>query len=222
MPAIVPLCLRERKRVISAFKLYDSLMRLTVSLIAFISILAGGIAAQNSKAVDISAVAAAGRVSDDKYSNPLLRITVEAPNGTLQANPLVDKDAGRARLVQILSKQTTWEDTYTFAVLADTLARYPQLQSPAQYVRSVRHQLEKEGLATLREEFPISISGVQFTGAIMQQEVDGRKHCRGLYTTFRDGFILSFDAEAATEDKLNALVKRLVNLGKLVSPSYLS
>ena len=186
-------------------------MRLTVSLIAFISVLAGGIAAQNSKAVDISAVAAAGRVSDDKYSNPLLRITVEAPNGTLQANPLVNKDAGRARLVQILSKQTTWEDTYTFAVLADTLARYPQLQSPAQYVRSVRHQL---GLATLREEFPISISGVQFTGAIMQEEVDGRKHCRGLYTTFRDGFILSFDAEAATEDKLNALVKRLVNLGK--------
>ncbi len=189
-------------------------MRLPVSLIAFISILAGGIAAQNSKAVDISAVAAAGHVSDDKYSNPLLKITVEGPNGTLHANPLVNKDAGRARLVQILSKQTTWEDTYTFAVLADSLARYPQLQSPAQYVRSVRHQLEKEGLATLREEFPISISGVQFTGAIMQQEVDGRKHCRGLYTTLRDGFILSFDAEAATEDKLNALVKRLVNLGK--------
>jgi hypothetical protein len=189
-------------------------MKLTVSLIALVSILAGGIGAQNSKAVDISAVAAAGRVSDSKYSNSLLRIIVEDPNGTLQANPLLNKEAGRARLVQILSKQNTWEDTYTFAVLADTLARYPQLQSPAHYVRSVRHQLEKEGLATLREEFPITISGVQFTGAVMQQEVGGRKHCRGLYTTFRDGLILSIDAEAATEDKLNALVKRSVNLGK--------
>jgi hypothetical protein len=48
----------------------------------------------------------------------------------------------------------------------------------------------------------------------MQEEVDGRRHCRGLYTTFRDGFILSFDAEAATEDRLNALVKSSVNLGK--------
>ncbi|PYX85097.1 MAG: hypothetical protein DMG70_04820 [Acidobacteria bacterium] len=186
-----------------------------VPLIALISTFVGSIVAQNSKAVDISAVAAAGRLSDDKYSNSLLRITVDAPNGTLQANPLVNKEAGRVRLVQILSKQTTWEDTYAFAVLADTLARYPQLQSPAHYVRSVRHQLEKEGLVTLREEFPITIGGVQFTGAILQQQVpNGRKHCRGLYTTFRDGFIVSFDAEAATEEKLNELVKRLVNFAK--------
>ena len=189
-------------------------MKLTVSLIASILILPGGIAATNPKAVDISAVAAAGRLSDHKYSNSLLRITVEAPDGTLQANPLINKEAGRARLVQILSKQTTWEDTYTFAILADTLANYPQLQSAAHYVRSVRHQLEKEGLVTMREEFPITIGGAEFTGAVMQQDVDGRKHCRGLYTTFRDGLIISFDAEAATEDKLNALVKRLVNLGK--------
>ena len=189
-------------------------MKLSLSLVVVLSILAAGTAAQSPKAVDISAVAAAGRVSDGNYSNSLLRITVKAPNGTLQANPLVNKEAGRARLVQILSKQTAWEDTYTLAVLADTLARYPQLQSPAHYVRSVRHQLEKEGLTTLREEFPIAISDVQFTGAIMQEEVDGRRHCRGLYTTFRDGFILSFDAEAASEDRLNALVKSSVNLGK--------
>src|ERR1700686_1223247 len=98
-------------------------MKLTVSLIALISILAGGIGAQNSKAVDISAVAAAGRVSDSKYSNSLLRIIVEDPNGTLQANPLLNKEAGRARLVQILSKQNTGEETYTFAVRVDTWGR---------------------------------------------------------------------------------------------------
>jgi hypothetical protein len=189
-------------------------MKITVSLIVFFSILAGCTAAQNSEAVDISAVAAAGRVSGDKYSNSLLRITVEAPNGGLQANPLVNKEAGRARLLQILSKQPRWEDTYSFAVVAETLAKYPQLQSPADYVRGVRHQLEEEGLATLRDEFPTTISGVQFTGVIMEEEVDGRKHSRGLYTTFRDGLILSFDAEAATQDKLDMLLRRLVKLGK--------
>jgi hypothetical protein len=190
-------------------------MKLNLALITLVFIFAGTIAAQNSKPVDISAVAAAGRVSDGKYSNSLLRIVVAAPNGTLQPNPLVNKEAGRARLIQILSKQTTWEETYTFAVLADTLARYPQLQSPAHYVRSVRHQLEKEGLVTLREEFPITIRDVQFTGAILQEQTpNSRKYCRGLYTTFRDGVILSFDAEAATEDKLNELVTRLVSFEK--------
>lgn len=188
-------------------------MKRTVSLIWSISIFVGAIAAQKPTAPNISAVAAAGQVSNGKYSNSLLKLTVEAPNGTLQINPLVNQEQGRARLLQILSKPGAWEDTYTFAVLVDTLARYPQLQSPAQYVRSVRHQLETEGLATLREEFPLSIRGVQFTGAIMQQEVDGKKHCRGLYTTFRDGLIISFDVEATTEEKLNSLVTRAVNLG---------
>ena len=115
----------------------------------------------------------------------------------------------------MLAKPTKWEGTYSFAVLADFQSRYPQLQSPAQYVRSVRHQLEKEGLPTVRGEFPVAIGGVQFTGAIVQEHVPaGRKYCRGIYATFPNGFILSFDAEAATEEKLNELVTRIVTFRK--------
>jgi hypothetical protein len=191
-------------------------MKRTASAIILIFIAVGSIASQSSKSVDISAIAAAGRVSDDKYSNPVLSIEVVAPNATLQANPLVDKEGGgRARLLQVLSKQAGSDDTYTFAVLVDTLATYPQLQSPAHYVRSVRHQLEKNGFATVRGEFPITVGGLQFTGAIVRQHApNSREHCRGLYTTFRNGLIISFDAEATTEEKLNQLVKRLVNFGQ--------
>lgn len=63
--------------------------------------------------------------------------------------------------------------------------------------RSVRHQLEKEGLPTVHEEFPISIGGVQFTGAILQEHLpSGQTYYRGMFSIFRNGYILSFDAEA--------------------------
>ena len=82
-------------------------------------------------------------------------------------------------------------------------------------MRSVRHQLEKEGPPTVREEFPITIDGVEFTGAILEEHVPaGRKYYRGLYSTLRNGYILTFDAEASSEVKLNELVTRVVRFTK--------
>jgi hypothetical protein len=174
-----------------------------------------GLAAQSKKAPDISTVASTGAVAEGKYTNSFFRLTVAAPNATFEVNPLLNKEGGRARLVQVLSKGTTFDNTYTLAVLADTLARYPQLQSRPHYVRCVRHQLEKEGLATVREEFPITISGAEFTGAILEEHVpEGRKYYRGMYSAFHDGFILSFDVEAASPEKVNELVVRVVSLAK--------
>ena len=159
----------------------------------------------------ISTVIAAGTVDGSRYTNPYFKLTIDAPNATLALNPLVSPVGARARLLQVQSKQAEWNDRYTFAVLADTLTEYPQLQSPAQYVRSVRHQLEKGGMPTVREEFQITIAGVGFTGAVLQEQVpSGQKYYRGLYTTFRSGYILSFDVEAPSEDKLNQVVSRLV------------
>ncbi len=177
---------------------------LTVGLVA-ISL------AKTKKSGDISTVAAAGAVTGSRYTNPYFKLAVDAPNATLSLNPLGHTAGERARLLQVLPKQTKWDDTYTFAVLADKLTNYPQSQSPARYVRYIRQQLEKEGLPTVREEFPISIAGVEFTGAILQEAVpSGRKYYRGIYSTFRSGYILSFDVEATSEDKLNEVVSRLV------------
>jgi hypothetical protein len=168
-------------------------------------------ALKSTKPVDISVVAASGAVSGNRYTNSFFKLSVSSSNATFQLNPLVNTADHRARLVQLLAKPTNWEDTYTFAVLADCLTEYPQLESLTQYVRSVRHQLEKEGLSTVREEFPISIGGTQFAGAILEEHVPaGRKYYRGMYSTFRNGYILSFDVEAASEDKLNELVARAV------------
>lgn len=184
-----------------------------LKIVLIFGVLVTMVAAQSKKSTDISAVAASGTVSGNRYINSFFRLSVDVPNATLQLNPLVNTDDERARLMQAMAKPDKWEDTYTFAVLADSLIKYPQLQSLTQYVRSVRHQLEKEGLASVREEFPITIGGVQFTGAILKEHLpDGRKYYRGMYSTFRNGYILSFDAEAASEDKVNELVTRIVKL----------
>lgn len=51
-------------------------------------------------------------------------------------------------------------------------------------------------------------------GAILQKQQEGRKYYRGVYATFRNGYILSFDAEAASEDKLNKLLAGIVSFAK--------
>ena len=185
----------------------------SVTFAAYVLVLVTVCSAQTPRKNDISTVAASGAVSEDRYTNSFFKLTIYAPNATLDLNPLINTAEQRARLVQVLSKPVKWEDTYTFAVLADSLTRYSRLRSPAQYVKGLRHQLEKEGLPTVRQEFPITIADVQFTGAVLQEHVpSGRKYYRGIYTTFRDGYILSFDAEAASVNKLNNLLTRLVKM----------
>jgi len=188
----------------------EARLAVIVGLIGFATLLA-----QNNKTIDVSAVSASGSTSGNRYTNSFFKLTVDAPKATLQADPLVNVPGQRARLVEISAKSANWDDTYTFAVLADSLAKYPQSLSPTQYVRSVRHQLEKEGFATVREEFSITIDGVSFTGAILEEHTQsGQKYYRGLYSTFRGGYILSFDAEASSEANLRALLSRLVKFAK--------
>ena len=137
-------------------------------------------------------------------------MSVDTPNATLELNPVVNTRGQYARLLQARSKPTKWEETYTLSVSADSLTINPQVQSPVQYVRSIRHQLEREGLPTVREEFPIAIAGVRFTGAVLQQQAQGRKYYRGIYATFSNSYVLTFDVEAASPEQLNKLVTGLV------------
>jgi hypothetical protein len=172
-------------------------------------------AAQTKPGADITSVATSGTVSGNRYVNSFFGVTIEAPEATFQLNPLLNSGGQRARLLQVLSKRGDWADTFTLAVLADSLRNYPTLQSPERYVRSVRHQLEREGLSTVREDFPITISGVQFAGVVVQEQAaSGRKYYRGTFATFRQGYVLSLDVEAASPEQLNVLVSRLVTFGK--------
>jgi hypothetical protein len=162
---------------------------------------------------DIRTVAAAGLESGTRYTNWFFGLTVDTSNAKVTLNPLVNDERQRARLVQVFSTATDPASKFTFAVLADAESHYPQIKTSADYVRSVRLQLEKQGLTTVEQEFPITISGVRFTACVLQvSDGAGRKHFRALFTTFRNGYILSFDAEAAT--RVDVLVRRLVTFGK--------
>jgi hypothetical protein len=184
------------------------------SLISGMLLLCGLVAlatAQTNKFVGITEVAAAGSINANQYKNSFLGLTVDAPNATLSLNPTVAATAQRARLLQVLSKQPEWEETYTLAVLADLLAVNPLTKSPADYVRTLRQKLNQEGSPTVREEFSISIAGMNFTGAVLQQQVpNGRKYYRGIYTTFSRGYIVSLDVEAPSQERLNELVTKLI------------
>lgn len=169
------------------------------------------LSAQTKSAANISDISSSSSVTGNVFTNSFFSLRVGTPDATFTLNPTLYTQANMARLVQIIGKQNNWVDTFTFAVIADSLARHPQLQSSAPYIRGVRQQLEKEGMPVVKEEFPITIGGVQFTGTILEEHVEnGRKYYRGLYATFRRGYILSFDVEASSQDKLNALVTQAV------------
>src|SRR4051812_19330594 len=131
------------------------------SLIAGLLLLCGlvALATAQTKFVGITEVAAAGSIDANQYKNSFLGLTVDAPNATLSLNPIVTATAQRARLLQVSSKQASWEETYTLAVLADLLAVNPLTKSRADYVRTLRQTLNQEGSPSVREEFPISIAG---------------------------------------------------------------
>jgi len=181
-------------------------MRQVLAIIAITLGLAAVAVAQNRQVANISAVAAAGAVSSNQYTNSYFKMSVDAPNATLQLNPVLDVKGQYARLLQVDSAHLSWEETYAFAVTADSLTINPQVKSAAQYVRSIRHKLEKDGLPTVRQEFPITIAGAQFTGAVLEQQAQGQKYYRGIFSSFRNGYVLTFDVEAATPERLNKLV----------------
>jgi hypothetical protein len=84
------------------------------------------------------------------------------------------------------------------------------IHSPEQYIQAIRHQLEKSGLETVRAEFPVDVSGVSFIGAVMKVTVKGNVYYRGLYGTFLNGYILSFDVKAETPERLATLVSTMI------------
>jgi hypothetical protein len=176
---------------------------------------ASSVSVLSEQLTDISGVAAAGSVKDNRYTNSYFKLTVDAHDGTYQLNPVLDTVGKRARLVQVLFKPTTLGNGWAFAVLADALIAHPGLQSSSIYVRSFRHQMETQGDSTVRAEFPVAISGVQFTGAItLEPEPSGLKHYRGFYSAFREDYVLSFDVGATTEIKINDLISHMVTFTK--------
>jgi len=159
---------------------------------------------------DVASLIAAGKITGNQYQNDFLGLTFTAEGGHVKPGSVTNLAAGRARILEALSDSSAPESSYSFAILVDGAANYPQIKSPTQYVRSVRHALEREGLKTLREEFPVEISGLSFTGAIMEVPGEQVPYFRGMYCTFSNGYIVSFDLTARKEEVIEKLASRLV------------
>ena len=77
----------------------------------------------------------------------------------------------------------------------------------------MRHQLEREGLITAREEFSTVVSGVPFIGAILKvPEKPNFGHLRGIYATFLKGYVVSIDVEGRNEERINKTLSSVVKI----------
>jgi hypothetical protein len=172
---------------------------------------------QTTSPKDISYVYAQGKTNGQEYRNDYFGLTLAPENAQFTAGAFVSSEGKRARLVDAQANAKNREDKYEIAVLADLLAANPLIHSPEQYVRAVRHGLEREGLATVSQESPVDISGIHFVATTMRVSDEGNAYYRGLYTTFLNEYILSLDVTAASPERLTKIVQSMVhfkNAGK--------
>ncbi len=171
-------------------------------LILLIAASAGG---QSVKG--IKTVFSEGKVANGQYKNDYFGVTLSPVNGHFTQGGFVSPEGHRARLIDVQSNTSKWDETYEIAILADALSANPLVTSPRQYVRSVRHQLEREGSQTIQAEAPVKVSGLKFVYATIRVAGEGRPHYRGLYTTFLNGYIVSLDVSTASVERLGDVLK---------------
>lgn len=174
---------------------------------------------------NLPTIIAAGSVTPGKYENRLLGLTLDISQSTY-AVPEAARAQQHAAIISIGGGSATSHDKYSLDVRLDELIGHQQFHSPAEYVRSAREQFEARGFSILREEFPIDISGIEFTGMAMKgKNTSAEEVYRGIYSTFRLGYVLTLDVEAATETGLNEIVTSRVHFGQTSPnsrPSYIS
>jgi hypothetical protein len=180
--------------------------RLVILSLFFVALTLEGTANQ-AATKDITAVYADGKVADGQYKNAYFGLTLTPENAQFTQGGFVSSEGQRARLVDAQANAANWDDRYEIAILADALSANPLVTSPTQYVRSVRHQLEKERFETVQAESAIEISGSKFVYATMKIAEDGKTHYRGLYTTFLNGYILSLDVTVGSAARLKSILK---------------
>lgn len=168
---------------------------------------------------DMSSVVAAGKVTGDVYLNTYFGISLTAPEAHWEASRLADVAGRRARLIDAAYDSGEQGEGYTLALLVESLQNFPKGTSTEVYLRSARHRVELDGLKTQREEFPLTISGIPFTGAVLILfEKPNFGYYRGLYSTVLNGYFVTIEVQAGSEERLQKLLSSAVRInpkGKL-------
>jgi hypothetical protein len=195
-------------------KLFGEIKRnFCLSILIALSVLFGAVARTQTATKQVSAVVAEGSVKDGVYSNSYLGITITAPDAKFTVPSLVNEPGRRARLLNAVYDSPDGAKNYTIGLMVDSVENYPKTMSTVVYVRSVRHQLEKDGLLTEREEFPLTIPGLAFTGAILKvPEKPDFGYRRGIYSTFRNGYVLSLEIQARDQKRIQQVLSSAVKI----------
>jgi hypothetical protein len=168
---------------------------------------------------DISAVVAAGNVTGDVYSNRYFGLSIMAPSAKFTTPSFVNVHGHRARLVDIVYDSPDGAKNYTIGLLADSLENYPKGMSTTVYVRSVRHQLERDGLLIDREEFPTKISDMAFVGAVLKvPEKPNFGYLRGIYAALMNGYLVSLEVQARDEGRIQQVLESAVKIRPNTNP----
>ena len=168
---------------------------------------------------DMASVAAAGKVNGDVYVNTYFGISITAPNAQWAVRGPIDVAGRRARLIDAYVSGKQGEG-YTFSLLVESLQNFPKGTSTEAYLRSARRRVELDGLKTQREEFPVTISGVPFTGAILlffEKPTFG--YYRALYSTVLNGYFVTIEVQCApNEGRLQKLLSSAIKINPRMGP----
>jgi hypothetical protein len=168
---------------------------------------------------DISSVVTAGKVTGDVYLNTYFGISLTVPKAHWEASRLVDVSGRRARLIDAAYDSGEQGEGYTFSVIVESLQNFPKATSTEVYLRSARHRVELDGLKTEREEFPLTISGIPFTGAVLVLfEKPNFGYYRGLYATVLNGYFVTIEVQCGSEEGLQKLLSSAVRINPKGKP----
>ena len=170
----------------------------------------GSTQGQSSKG-SLSSVAAAGTVIGDVYQNSYLGITLSAPKAKWSVRGPISLQQRQGRLIDAVydsgRPERGPEENYTLALLVESQENLPKGTSPELYMRRVRRGLEGETLKTYREEFPLTVSGISFTGTVFKFfERSDFGYYRGLYATILNGYFVTIEVQCGREENLQKLL----------------
>lgn len=163
--------------------------------------------ARSARVADLKTVVAKGRLVGSGYKNDYFRVTVHIPQPITweKINTIVADD--KAQLLEAVNARGPREHLHNFVIIVHS-TDIPGLRSISQYVRSVRHMYEREGLETVTGEVPVKFAGHQFVQSILRHNDPAKRFYRGISCTMLNDYIFGFWVEGASETE----VRKLLNL----------
>jgi hypothetical protein len=158
---------------------------------------------------DLKGVTASGKVENNVYSNSYagFRLVLPQPPCDPKLNTSVDAQKASAVLLNCAHVVKGWQGMYTFTIALDYRANYPYLQNLEHYVRSFRNSGERlKGEKTVQTEEPRRMAGLDFSQAVLSEELPGGMVYQGIACTQLRGYLLCFETEAPSVDEALALL----------------